>query len=55
VLKILTGPEGAADYCQMLMSFENAPSIIVIDFAPMDSRFGTDNMDSQFGTGKYCT
>ena len=39
MLKILTGPEGAADYCQMLMSFENAPSIIVIDFAPMVAKY----------------
>ena len=34
VMKILVGPEGASDYCQMLTSFQNPPNVIIIDFGP---------------------
>ena len=39
VLKLLTGPEGASDYFQMLKSFDNAPVISVIDFAPQVAKY----------------
>ena len=39
VIKLFTGPEGTADYFQMLKSLSNAPAESVIDFAPQVAKY----------------